>query len=122
MDLETPDSLIQHVFDHFGKIKSNVQWVKIKEEENETPLAKMLNNILSGERQIWMEIEKPVPSYAMIDGRKVKIFHPGQRRTCARCQKTAEQCPGREFLPAAIKRNDRVSARGMIPCSAHEMM
>ena len=95
LDLETPDDLINHIFGHFGKVKSNVQWVKIKQEENESPVAKLLNNILSGERQIWMEIDKPIPSYASIDGRKVKIYHPGQRRTCARCQKTADHCPGK---------------------------
>ena len=94
LDIETPDSLVTHILSHFGKIKSNVQWVKIKQEENESSLAKMLNNILSGERQIWMEVDNPIPSYAIIDGRKVKIYHPGQRRTCARCQKTADQCQG----------------------------
>ena len=94
LDIETPDSLVTHILGHFGKIKSNVLWSKIKQEENESPLAKLLNNILSGERQIWMEIERPLPSYAIFDGRKVKIYHPGQRRTCARCQKTADHCPG----------------------------
>ena len=95
LDLETPDNLVTHVFSHFGTVKSNVQWTKIKQEEDESPVAKMLNNILSGERQIWMEVNEPIPSYAIIDGRKVKIFHPGQRRTCARCQKTADHCPGK---------------------------
>ena len=38
---------------------------------------------------------KPLPSYASIDGRKVKIYHIGQKRTCARCQKDGENCPGR---------------------------
>ena len=94
LDIETPDSLVAHIIGHFGKIKPNVQWVKIKQEENDSSLAKMLNNVLSGERQIWMEIDKPLPSYAFIDGRKVKIYHPGQRRTCARCQKTASHCLG----------------------------
>ena len=41
-----------------------------------------------------MEITKPLPSYAVIDRRRVKIHYGGQRRTCARCQKTAEQCKG----------------------------
>ena len=94
LDIETPDSLVMHVFSHFGKVKSDVQWQKIKQEENESSLSKMLNNILSGERQIWMEVDKPIPSYGIIDGRKVKIYHPGQRRTCARCQKTADHCLG----------------------------
>ena len=94
MDIETPDELLVHVLSHFGKVKSNVIWSKIKEEEGDTDLAKLLNNINSGERQIWMEITKPLPSYAVIDKRRVKIFHPGQRRTCARCQQVADLCNG----------------------------
>ena len=83
-----------HVLNHFGKIKSNVKWSKIKQEEGDSDLAKLLDNILSGERQVWMEVTKPLPSYAVIDNRRVKIYHPGQRRTCARCQKVADQCKG----------------------------
>ena len=94
MDIETPDDLLIHILNHFGQVKSNVKWTKMKEEEGESELAKLLNNIPNGERQIWMEVKKPIPSYAMIDKRKVKIYHPGQRRTCARCQKVADLCQG----------------------------
>ena len=94
LDLETPDELLIHVFNHFGNVKSNVKWSKIKQEEGDSDMAKPLNNIMSGERQFWMEITKPLPSYAVIDRRKVKIHHAGQRRTCARCQKTADLCKG----------------------------
>ena len=94
LDLETPDDLVRHVFSHFGKLKSGIQWCRIKEEEGDSQLAKLLNNIMTGDSQLWMDVEKPIPSYAVIDGRKVKIFHAGQRRTCARCQKNADHCPG----------------------------
>ena len=96
LDIETPDELLLYMLNYFGKVKSNVKWTKVKEEEGESQLAKMLNSILSGERQVWMEVKTPLPSYAMIDNRKVKIHHVGQRRTCARCQKVAgpNQCPG----------------------------
>ena len=57
-------------------------------------LEKLLNNIASGERQVWMELNHHLPSYAVIDNRRVKIFYPGQRRTCARCQKVAVECEG----------------------------
>ena len=73
MDLEIPDELLVHVLGHFGNIKTNIRWSKIKQEEGYSDLAKLLNNIFSGERQIWIEIMKPLPSHAMIDGRKVKI-------------------------------------------------
>ena len=39
LDLETPDELITHVFSHFGGLKSNIQWVKIKQESNESEKA-----------------------------------------------------------------------------------
>ena len=109
LDIETPDSLVAHVMSHFGNLKSDIQWVKFKKEENESELASMLNTILSGERQVWMEIDKPIPSYGIIDGRKVKIYYPGQRRTCARCQKTADQCLGNSNAKLCDERGgDRV--------------
>ena len=86
--------MLIHVFNHFGEVKSNVMWSKMKQEESDGDLEKLLNNILSGERQLWMEINHHLPSYAMIDKRRVKIQHVGQRRTCARCQKSAEECKG----------------------------
>ena len=91
---ETPDELLLYVFSHFGNVKSNVKWMTIKEETGESDIAKLLNNIRNGERQFWMEVTTPIPSYAMIDKRRIKIHHPGQRRTCARCHKVAERCEG----------------------------
>ena len=66
----------------------------MKEEEGESELAKLLNDIPNGDRQVWMEFNTSLPSYAVIDGRRVKIWHPGQRRTCARCNQDAHNCPG----------------------------
>ena len=94
LDLETPDELLVHLLNHFGQVKSNVRWSKIRQEDGEGELEKLLNNILSGERQLWMEISHPLPSYAVVDKRRVKIYHAGQRRTCARCQKIADACKG----------------------------
>ena len=62
LDLETPDELISHVFSHFGTLKSNIQWLKIKQESDESEEAKLLNNMLSGDRQFWIELVTPLPS------------------------------------------------------------
>ena len=56
-------------------------------------MAKLLNNVQNGERQR-MEINTPLPSYAVIDGTRVKLWQPGQKRTCARCTEYAENCSG----------------------------
>ena len=94
LDIETPDELLVHTLSHFGKVKSNVMWVKMREESDESEFAKMLNSIPNGDRQVWMEIVTPLPSYAMIDNRKVKIHHAGQKRTCARCHMGTNDCRG----------------------------
>ena len=94
LDLETPDDLIIHVLSHFGEVKSNMKWKNFSEEECDGDLEKLLNNIATGERQIWMELKHNLPSYAVIDNRRVKIYYPGQHRTCARCQETAIECKG----------------------------
>ena len=65
--------LVSHISPHFGTLKSNVQWCKIKQESEESEEFKLLNNILSGERQVWMELVKPLPSYASIDGTNVEV-------------------------------------------------
>ena len=94
LDLETPDELLLHILSFFGKPKSGVQYCTMREEEGESELAKLLNKITNGERQVWMEISTPLPSYAVIDGRRVKVWHLGQKRTCARCNLKADSCPG----------------------------
>ena len=94
LDLETPDKLLLHILSFFGSPKSGVQYCTIKEEEGESDLAKLLNNIPNGDRQVWMELNTSLPSYAVIDGRRVKIWDPGQRRTCARCNQDAHTCLG----------------------------
>ena len=53
--LGDPRQSNQHIFSFFGKIKSDVQHCRFKEEEGESDMAKLLNNVQNGERQIWME-------------------------------------------------------------------
>ena len=57
LDLETSDDLITHILAHFGKVKSSVQLCKFREEEHESELAKLLNIIPNGERQVWKEMK-----------------------------------------------------------------
>ena len=94
LDLETPDDLVIHILSFFGKPKSGIQYCTMREEEGESDPAKLMNKIPNGERQVWMEIKTSLPSYAVIDGRRVKIWYPGMKRTCARCNMDGEHCPG----------------------------
>ena len=41
-----------------------------------------------------MEMAKPMGTFHFIDGSKVKVFYRGNIKTCARCHKSAANCPG----------------------------
>ena len=50
----------------------------------------------NGDRKYMIDFSggKNLGTYHLIDGTKVHISYHGQRRTCARCQRTAATCPG----------------------------
>ena len=90
LDMETPNELLYHLFSHFGKVNSSIADCVYKKNEKDSDLA----SLLDGVRQFWMTVTTPLPSYGIIDGKRVKIFHVGQARTCACCHCTRDVCPG----------------------------
>lgn len=94
MDIETPNELLNHLFSHFGKVTSSINDCVYKKKDGDSELAAVLDGIPNGERQFWMNVSTSIPSYGIIDGKRVKIFHAGQSRTCARCHQTRQVCPG----------------------------
>ena len=94
LDMETPNELLYHLFSHFGKVNSSIADCVYKKNEKDSDLASLLDGVPNGERQFWMTVTTPLPSYGIIDGKRVKIFHVGQARTCARCHCTRDVCPG----------------------------
>ena len=73
----------------FGKV---VKPVAVYVINKEGPFAGLKN----GDRKYMIDFSggKNLRTYHLIDGTKVHISYPGQRRTCARCQRTAATCPG----------------------------
>ena len=42
-----------------------------------------------------MEVLKNIGSTHIIDGERVSVRYPGQTKTCNKCHKTANICPGK---------------------------
>ena len=53
-----------------------------------------LKGLKDGTRSYMVNVTKPLGSYHIIDDTKVSIRYRGQYRTCAKCHKTAGECPG----------------------------
>ena len=58
------------------------------------PGSSLLAGKLNGNRSYWIELEKPMGSYHIIDGEKVSVRYSGQEWTCARCHQYKRDCPG----------------------------
>ena len=65
----------------------------IYEIDKEGPFTGLYN----GDRRYLVDFStgRNMGSYHLIDGVKIRVSYSGQRRTCGRCHKTSDECPGK---------------------------
>ena len=89
LNLNTPDGAVMQYLAHFGKIvKEEVVYLRNKVG----PFAGLKN----GDRKYLLDFTcgKNLDSFHIIDGVRVTISYPGQKRTCGRCLGYSADCPG----------------------------
>ncbi|KAH6930657.1 hypothetical protein HPB50_016266 [Hyalomma asiaticum] len=69
-----PDDTLTHALQQYGKFKS-VNFATVANRQNK----------LNGVRVVKMEMSRPVPNFATIQGHRVMFEYRGMRRVCARC-------------------------------------
>ena len=89
---DTPAANILSVLLEFGDTTGTLEHMKFG--RNKKGNADGLADIFTGNRVVSMKVMKNIPSYIVIDGKKVKCIYPGQIKTCARCHKTSDICVG----------------------------
>ena len=89
LNFNTPDSLVIEYLNKHGKVTNP----KVIYDVDKTGPFKGVRN---GDRKYQCDFSEGVNlgSYHIIDGHKVFIFYPGQRKTCGRCYQIANNCPG----------------------------
>ena len=57
----------------------------------------LFTGLRNGDRSFKVEVSPKVNigTYHVVDGQRITIKYPGQQQTCARCFKTAQECPGK---------------------------
>ena len=76
---EMPSYVLENVFSHYGKVK----YIR----ENKIGFG-YYSFALSGDRTIFMELQKHIPSYISIRGMIFNVLYSGQSRTCKKCGNT----------------------------------
>ena len=90
LDFNTPDTF---VMSYLGKFGSVVTTSVIYERYKEGPFRGKYN----GERKYQVDFTKSsgvMGTFHVIDGSRVRIYYPGNKKTCGRCHQTADNCKG----------------------------
>ena len=89
LNFNTPDNL---VIDYLSKHGNVISDKVIYETAFEGPF----KGIKNGNRKYSVDFSKGINlgSYHILDGAKIEIRYPGQRRTCGRCHQTSSECLG----------------------------
>ena len=91
LDFNTPDNFVIDYLNKFGSVKSNT----VTYSKYETgPFRGKYN----GERRYQVDFGKAsrqMGTFHLIDGAKVRVFYRGNKKTCGRCHKMADNCLGK---------------------------
>ena len=90
LDFNTPDMF---VFDYLSKFGTVLEKTVIYSKYPEGPCKGKFN----GERKFQVDFSKAnvqMGTFHIIDGCKVRVYYRGNTKTCGRCHKGANQCPG----------------------------
>ena len=85
---------IDAVLSTFGEVTSEVSNKVCEPKEDDDDITKMMKGVILTDRYCSMVIRYPIPSHILVEGVKVKITYYGQSRTCSRCYKYWNLCPG----------------------------
>ena len=90
LDFNTPDTFVMAYLDKFGNLANNRV---IYDRYKEGPFAGKYN----GDRKYQVDFtggKIAMGTFHIIDGNRVKVFYPGNRKTCGRCHQTSDICKG----------------------------
>ena len=86
----TPDSFVMEYLGKFGNVVSKEV---IYDKYKDGPFKGKFN----GDRKYSVDFssrDRAMGSFHIVDGSRVKVFYPGNKKTCARCHNTSDVCPG----------------------------
>ena len=103
LDFNTPDTFVMEYLSKFGKV---ITTSVIYGKYNEGIFAGKYN----GDRKYQVDFTKSnnsMGTFHIIDGSRVRVWYPGNKKTCGRCHMTAENCKG-DAVAKSCEENDGV--------------
>ena len=81
--------------EHFGVITGNVEYQVYRVSPGADEDEKMMDGVMSMDRQVKMKIKRNIPSIILVGNERVNIRYDGQAKSCSRCLMRLHVCPAK---------------------------
>ena len=81
--VEMNNGKISAALQQFGELKDDIRHVRYGKGGSE--LMNQMKHVMTGDRVVRMKLDRFIPSYILIDGKRYKVSYKGQIKNCARC-------------------------------------
>ena len=100
INFNTPDSLVIDYINKHGRVISGSV---VYDTTKEGPFKGLKN----GDRKYQVDFSegRNLGNFHIIDGARVTVFYPGQKKTCGRCYQTGGKCPGNGIAKICAEKN-----------------
>ena len=85
MTSDTSSRAIGFLLEHFGVLTGMVEHQVYRSKPGACEEERLMDGVLSMDRQVTMKIKRNIPSILLIEGKKINIRYEGQARSCPRC-------------------------------------
>ena len=85
---------IDEVMAIFGEVVRKTENVIFRAKEGDCKWEKMMDGVITPERNLLLKIHHNIPSFIIVKGTKLRVYYPGQPKTCGRCHRYWNTCPG----------------------------
>ena len=92
---ETSNVLLEATLGKFGVLTSSIENQVYRARPNADEEEKMLDGVMSMDRQVKMKVRRNIPSIILVNNQKVNIRYEGQAKSCPRCLCRLHICPAK---------------------------
>ena len=86
---------LEYMMEQFGVLTGPIEYQVYRARPGATEEEKLMDGVMSMDRQVKMKVRKNIPSIILVQGKRVNVRYDGQARSCSRCLRRLHMCPTR---------------------------
>ena len=92
---ETDNRELRSILECFGVVSGPIKHQRYQAKRGAEEEERMMDGVMTMDRQVKMKIRRNIPSIILVEGRKVNVRYDIQPKSCSRCLQRLHICPTR---------------------------